>query len=74
MFFVVPGGQRKVVATKELGDIETFLIKAGVKKNGELKNIKNAKNLGNWSIKGVVRGGKGKPTGKEVAFRKMMRL
>jgi len=74
MFFVVPKGDKKVVATKELGDIETFLIQVGVKKNGELKNIKHAKNFGNWSIKGVFNGGKGKPTGREAGFKKMMGL
>ena len=73
MFFVVPKDGKKVVAEKELGDIETFLIKAGVRKNGNLKNIKNAK-LRSWSIKGVVNSGKGKPNGTETRFRKMMGL
>lgn len=74
MFFVVPKDGKKVVPTKELKDIEKYLIQAGVMKNESLQNVQNAKNLPSWSIKGVVRSRRGKPNGTETGFRKMMGL
>ena len=53
--------------------METFLIQSALFKNADLSNVQKAK-VPAWSIKGVVRSGKGKPNKTESAFKKMMGL
>lgn len=72
MFFVVLPGNKKKVATKTVADVEKFLTETAVYKNPDLSNVQNTKSLPKWSIKGVLRANRGKPSKQAVAFRKMM--
>lgn len=74
LFFVAPDGKKKKVPKGEIDDMETFLIQSALFKNPNLSNVQKTKNLPYWSIKGVVRGGKGRPTDTEAKFKKMMGL
>jgi len=73
MFFVVHPDQRGKTNEKEIGRIEEFLIQAGIVKNPELQNVRGAQRP-KWSIRGVVRSGKGKRTSAEAAFRRLFDL
>jgi len=73
LFFIVPGGGKKKVPSREIDNLETTLIHAALKKNPELSNIQKT-NLPKWSIKGVVRGGSGKATKSATSFKTMMDL
>jgi len=74
MFFVIPSGTKYKVPSKEVDNMETFLIQSALSENPLLKNIQKTKNLPLWTVKGVIRGGKGKRTKTEKAFTKMMGL
>ena len=74
MFFVVPEGNRKKVAVTAVNDIERYLIQAAVFKNPQIANVHNTKNLPEWGIVGVIRGGKGKPNKETAIFKKMMSI
>jgi hypothetical protein len=74
MFFVALDGSRCKVPTQTIKDVEKFLIHAAAAKNPELTNVKNTKNLPNWGIKGIVRGGQGRPHDTSATFAKMMGL
>lgn len=70
MFFVVAvtkGPPPKIV----ISDLEKFLIEVGVAKNPDLSNIQN-RSEARWGIKGVLRAGKGKASGNEKLFRRIM--
>ena len=74
MFFVaLPGTKRKVPAPV-INDMEKFLIQSASLKNEDIINTHNTKNLPEWSIKGVVRASKGKPSAKSQVVKKMMGL
>lgn len=72
LFFIAPCGSKKKVPGKELGHMEKELIQDALVKNNDLANTSNTGNLPRWSIKGVVRAGKGNPTSAAKAFKKMM--
>lgn len=71
MFFVVLGGTKKKVSAKVIDEMETFFIQTVLTKHPEIQNIQKT-NLPKWTVKGVVRGGKGKPKANAAKFRKMM--
>jgi hypothetical protein len=73
LFLVAPGGSKNKVPTKIVGDVEGFLTQQGRQENPRIMNKRNAR-LPEWGIKGVLRGGKGKPQRFETAFAKMMGL
>jgi hypothetical protein len=70
MYFVVHPNQRGPTNAKQIGEIEDFLIQAGVAKNPDLQNVKGAQQP-DWSIKGVIRSGVGKRSGAEIQFREL---
>jgi len=67
MFFVVHPTQKGKTNTKQIGEIEDFLIQAGVAKNPDIQNVKGT-GQPKWSIKGVVRGTSGKRSTAETDF------
>ncbi|HRK04437.1 MAG TPA: hypothetical protein PLW14_04995 [Chlorobiota bacterium] len=73
LFFVVPGGNKVKVSKTIVDEIETFLIQTVLTKHPEIQNIQKT-NLPKWTVKGVVRGGRGKRKQNASDFRKMMGL
>jgi hypothetical protein len=75
MFFVVAEqvGKRKL-PWQTVEDLEQTLIQAAVYRNPDVVNIANTMNLPEWNIRGVLRSGRGRPTGLESQFKTMMRL
>lgn len=71
MFFVAPGDKLNKVPTKTCDEIETFMIQLAVRKNPELRNDRKT-TLAEWSIRGLVRGGKGKTSKPAASFSKMI--
>jgi hypothetical protein len=70
MFFVVHPMQKGKTNSKQIGEIEDFLIQAGVAKNPDIQNVKGT-GQPKWSIKGVVRGAAGKRSVAETSFAKL---
>jgi hypothetical protein len=70
MFFVVHPTQKGKTNSKQIGQIEDFLIQAGVAKNPDIQNVKGTGQPG-WSIKGVVRGSAGKRSATEISFSRL---
>jgi hypothetical protein len=73
MFFVVHPDQKGATNRKQIEQIEDFRIQTGVAKNPGLQNVRGAQRP-DWSIKGVIRGGKGKRRKAEAAFRRLFDL
>jgi hypothetical protein len=73
LFFVVLGGNKKKVSAAVINEMETFFIQTVLTKHPEIQNIQKT-NLPTWTVKGVVRSGKGKPKQNASDFRKMMGL
>jgi hypothetical protein len=73
LFFVVLGGNKKKVSAAVIDEMETFFIQTVLTKHPEIQNIQKT-NLPKWTVKGVVRGGQGKPKQNASDFRKMMGL
>ena len=73
MYFVVHPRRKGPTNAKQIAEIEGFLIQAGIVRNPELQNVKGAKRPA-WSIKGVVRSGKGKRSEAAAQFRKAFGL
>jgi hypothetical protein len=71
MFIIAPGGNKKAVPAATCGHIETFFIQTAYAENPEIRNRQQTK-MPDWTIKGVVRPTKGKPTKTEQAFKTMM--
>ena len=74
LFFVVPPGNRRVVAKPVVKDMERQLTQDALAKNPRLLNVQNTRNLPEWSIKGVIRSNVGRPTRVETDFRRTMGL
>lgn len=71
MFFIaLPGSPRKVAA-KVIREMEDLMIQFAAAKNPKLRNKVGTK-AADWTIKGVVRGGKGKKSKTATAFTTMM--
>ena len=67
MYFVVHPTQKGPTNGRYIGEIEDFLIQAGVVKNPDLQNVKGTQQP-KWSIKGVIRsGGKRTKSAREFA-------
>jgi hypothetical protein len=73
MFFVGKPAHLRKVPRKQITDLETYLIQSAYYKNPALKNKQHA-SAPNWGIKGVVRGGKGKPASNARRFKLMLGL
>jgi hypothetical protein len=73
LFFVVLGGNKKKVSATVIDEMETFFIQTVLTKHPEIQNIQKT-NLPEWTVKGAVRGGQGKPKKNASDFRKMMGL
>ncbi|MCJ7515292.1 MAG: hypothetical protein MUO89_04920 [Dehalococcoidia bacterium] len=74
LFFIAAKGTRKKVRNKYIDQLETFLIHEAYSENNEIRQKSKIKTAPRWGIKGVIRGGKGKPTNVESAFATMMGL
>lgn len=73
MYFIVHGSQKGPTNTKQIAQIEDFLIQAGAAKNPELMNVRGI-DQPEWSIKGVIRSGAGKCSQAEISFRKLFNI
>ena len=69
MFLVCHPVQKGRKNEKEIEQIETFLIQISAQKNPALQNVRKKTGPG-WSIKGVIRGPRGKPTAAEREFKR----
>lgn len=74
LFFVTQPGNKRKVAQKELTHMEKELIQFALAKNPDLCNVQHTKNLPQWSIRGVIRPGQGKPTTAAKQFKMMMKM
>lgn len=73
LFFVVTPKKKGATNASHIGQLEDFLIQAGLVANPDLLNIKGTKTE-EWGIAGVIRGGQGKPSKAASHFRKLMKL
>jgi len=73
MFFAVYPAKKGKINSADISDLEDFLIQVGRRINPDLRNIRGAKEP-TWAIKGVIRGGKGKPNDAETNFRSLFGL
>ena len=73
LFFVAPDGNKRKVPANVCNQVETFLIQSGYIKNPDLKNKQKTK-VPDWTIGGVVRPTRGKPSQLAQTFRNMMGL
>lgn len=71
MFFIAAQGKINKVAVSAIKEIEELMIQFAVAKNPNLRNKVGTK-IADWTIKGVIRGGKGKKTKTASAFITMM--
>lgn len=54
-----------------IGSLEKFLIQGAYARNAEIKNVQGI-NRERWSIDGVLRSGKGKPSSGAMSFKSML--
>jgi hypothetical protein len=71
LYFVRHPQQKGKTNAKQIGEIENFLIQNGVVRNPALQNV-HGKQKPKWSIRGIVRGGKGKPSKAESKFKRLI--
>jgi hypothetical protein len=71
MFFIAAQGKTNRVPANIIREIEDLMIQFAVAKNPGLRNKIGTK-VADWTIKGVVRGGKGKKSKTASAFTTMM--
>ena len=74
MFFVTLDGNKRKVRSDIIKDMEKFLTQSALSKNSELCNIQNTKNVPQWGIRGVIRGGQGKAKTCAGQLKKMLGL
>ena len=74
LFFVALSGTKRKVRKKEVNHMEKELIQDALAMNSMLCNTQHTKNLPRWTIRGVVRSGRGKPSKAAKSFAKMMGL
>jgi len=70
LYFVVHPKAKGKNNAKQIGEIEDFLIQAGVARNPNIQNVKGIQKPA-WTIKGVVRSGAGKRSEAERNFAKL---
>jgi len=63
--------KKKKVPAKIVNELEGILIQHATEKNEALTNIQKT-GTPLWSVKGIIRSGKGRPTKQILEFRKMM--
>jgi hypothetical protein len=73
LFFLCTPKTKGVVNKRNVDELESFLIQTGMKAYPGLLNDKKTKIEG-WSIGGVLRDGKGKPTKAAQEFKRLMGL
>lgn len=73
VFFVVAPQGRGRPAEKQIGLVEAFLQQTGVAANPDLLNVRGTKQA-QWSIRGVIRADRGRPSQSAAAFRSAMKL
>lgn len=73
MFFLVLPKTRGKVNVRLIGELESYLITLGETANPRLSNVRGRSREG-WGIRGVVRGGHGKPGPAARKFRRLMEL
>jgi len=71
MFFIAAAGKINKIPAKTISEIEDLMIQFAIAKNPNLRNKVGTK-VADWTIKGVVRGGKGKQTKAASAFTTLM--
>ena len=71
LYFVRHPPQKGKSNSKQIGEIENFLIQNASIRNLDLQNVRG-REAPKWSIRGVIRGGQRKPTRAESEFRKLM--
>jgi len=74
IFFVTRADGKNAIPATKLGELEKFLIQTAKKKNRNLKNTVNTKNIEGWSIDGVYRSRRTAKSKIEDVFKKMMGL
>lgn len=74
LFFVTPPDNKLKVPQKELTHMEKELIQYALAKNPQLCNVQHTRRQPQWSIRGVIRSGQGKPTEAAKRFKKMMSI
>lgn len=72
-FFLVSQQERGKPNTSIVGELEDFLIQTALIANDDLINVRGTKRA-DFSISGVLRGGKGKPSGAAKALKRCLRL
>jgi hypothetical protein len=70
-YFVRHPSQRGKTNSKQIGEIETFLIQNASIRNPDIQNV-HGKEAPKWSIQGVVRRGQGKPSRAASEFKRLL--
>ncbi len=73
MFFVALGSRKGATNRKAISDLEYYLIQIAFNRNENLLNERSIDHP-QWGIRGVVRGGQGKPSRAASAFVRAMGL
>ena len=73
MFFVSYPTKQGATNRKHIDELETFLIQTAHVINKDLRNV-HGKKEPMWSITGVTRSGKGKPSNSAVTFRNLFKF
>ncbi len=71
LYFVAHPSQRGRTNTKEIRQIEDFLIQAGIARNPALQNVQGAQRP-TWSISGVIRSTRGRRSHSAVQFARLL--
>jgi hypothetical protein len=73
LFFVLAPHRRGAPNVEHIDAVERFLIQTALRVNPEIANVQGTK-LERWRIHGVIRSGKGKPSGAARKFRALFKL
>ncbi|MBI2165178.1 MAG: hypothetical protein HYU29_02090 [Chloroflexi bacterium] len=71
MFLLVRSSQRGQIDKKEIHDLQNYLIDIAFNKNPNLYN-RQGKRTPKWNIRGMIRGGQGRPSEDVKSFKIMM--
>ncbi len=74
LFFVGPPGAKKMVPSKELNHMEKELIQFAITRNPDICNVQNTNNAPRWTIQGVIRSPRGKPSTPAKKFKTMLQI
>jgi hypothetical protein len=73
MFFVIPKAPCPSYPSKQIAELELYLIQTAARKNKKLSNILGAQGP-QWTIDGILRSNRGRPTAVQKAFKSMIGL